>query len=802
MRRGRAGVLRAAVWGVACSLGVAAGARGATQAFEYSNSMLSHVQVTPITMLPLNSPPIDGFVPQVVFTLTDEQDDDDNSLDWTARRSTTPGNNGTTTGNFMPVTSAPHYAVAILDSGAQSHLITLNEYQNFNFAGDNSIPHTERTGEFTQPISGASGSETTDISDGVGIYATGFSQASTPGGVLVGNSSALSGQWNTPILSARSNSILPNLIGTPLLSHYQVVISNSNTRRLTVDGSTYRSPDVTFQARHTALPDSSWVRLDLTAASANGVSQDPMFVPDFTQFTEPHPNFADNPMSPAFWASLFAATSGSHTGGSFSNLNFLYDTGASVSVLSQTTAASVGFNSSGPNQSTPDFYVDIEGAGGTTSQAPGFYMNSLSLTTNGGVLTWTHVPMIVLDLPNPTGSGYVPGILGTNLFTDRDLILDTDMTTPWLGISVPINARWSSGASGNWGDDDKWVLGVPDAEDSPANFLSAITAARTVTVDGSYKAGSITFDNANRYTIASGGSGTNLTLAKSTGSATIDVVSGSHTIAVPIVLDDNLAVTVTPAGSVLTISSDVTASGKTITKAGAGKLEMKNLRADGVSVTGGRLAILSGGGTSGTSVVKTTPVMSPIAAIKAQVVAGRGGTGFANGSWNGSGIVSSTAAAADIVSVAVGYVDNSFLPNLGLPSYTSFGGQSVDSSSVLVRYTLGADANLDGRVNSDDLTIVGALYNNPSSGEWFLGDFDFDGICDTDDVTVLGAMYDATAPALSGAQLAAQFGEEFADAFARGQTSGVPEPGGAAVGGLGLALGSMARRKRRRALGM
>jgi hypothetical protein len=170
-------------------------------------------------------------------------------------------------------------------------------------------------------------------------------------------------------------------------------------------------------------------------------------------------------------------------------------------------------------------------------------------------------------------------------------------------------------------------------------------------------------------------------------------------------------------------------------------------------------------------------------------VKGRGGTDFAGGDWNGTGGIASFSASSagggDDISFALGYVDNSFLPNLGLSSYTSFGGQTVDGSSVLIRYTKGADVNLDGLINGDDVTIVGADLNGGGTGEWFLGDFDYDGICDSDDVTVLGALYDPTAPPLSSAELSARFGGEFAAAFERGRAMAVPEPSALAMLGLG-----------------
>jgi hypothetical protein len=86
---------------------------------------------------------------------------------------------------------------------------------------------------------------------------------------------------------------------------------------------------------------------------------------------------------------------------------------------------------------------------------------------------------------------------------------------------------------------------------------------------------------------------------------------------------------------------------------------------------------------------------------------------------------------------------------LPLGPYTTFHGAAVDSTSVLIAFTRTGDANLDGVVNDEDVTIVGATYApgvpNP---HWALGDFDYNGFVDDTDVTLLGAFYDPSATPL------------------------------------------------------
>jgi hypothetical protein len=133
------------------------------------------------------------------------------------------------------------------------------------------------------------------------------------------------------------------------------------------------------------------------------------------------------------------------------------------------------------------------------------------------------------------------------------------------------------------------------------------------------------------------------------------------------------------------------------------------------------------------------PDLNRTEATRARIISGRGGVGIGNATWTGPGI-NSSAAASDPDRLAVGYADNGTLP---LGPYQKFQGADVDDTTVLVRYTPAGDANLDGVVNDDDVTVVNAYYApNVPNANWAFGDFDYNGFVDDDDVTLLGASYE------------------------------------------------------------
>src|SRR6185436_19470000 len=65
-----------------------------------------------------------------------------------------------------------------------------------------------------------------------------------------------------------------------------------------------------------------------------------------------------------------------------------------------------------------------------------------------------------------------------------------------------------------------------------------------------------------------------------------------------------------------------------------------------------------------------------------------------------------------------------------------FAGQPVDATTVLVKYTHGGDANLDGKINVDDYGKIDTSIPLGLTG-WFNGDFNYDGKINVDDYGII-----------------------------------------------------------------
>jgi hypothetical protein len=72
----------------------------------------------------------------------------------------------------------------------------------------------------------------------------------------------------------------------------------------------------------------------------------------------------------------------------------------------------------------------------------------------------------------------------------------------------------------------------------------------------------------------------------------------------------------------------------------------------------------------------------------------------------------------------------------------TFAGQPVDPTSVLLRFTYRGDANLDGRVNIADLSILASNWQR-SGAYWYEGDFDYNSLVNIADLSILAANWQA-----------------------------------------------------------
>jgi autotransporter-associated beta strand protein len=344
---------------------------------------------------------------------------------------------------------------------------------------------------------------------------------------------------------------------------------------------------------------------------------------------------------------------------------------------------------------------------------------------------------------------------------------------------------WNIQPDGAWSPGGNWTAGSPNAPDAIAIFGPIAVGPRTITVDGARTVGTVTFDNTNAYTIA----GSTLTLDAAAAPVGIKVLQGSHTISAPIVLNKDATLNVEDASSNLLLTGNVTATGRNLTKAGAGLAQLENVRASSLNVSAGKARISAKGtpnSASGTSVVNSLTIA----------------TGAQLDLTNNSAIVDYTGAVGNLVTttrqhlqngrlvstsatglIGLGYGDNAVLS----PVKTAFAGQSVDPSSLLVKYTYFGDSDLDGDVDVADL---GNLATNwQTANVWSGGDFDYNGSVDVNDLGLLATNWQAGTVTPLGPDLATALANVgLASAM-------VPEP--AAIGLLGVIGFAFGRRRRR-----
>jgi arabinogalactan endo-1,4-beta-galactosidase len=348
---------------------------------------------------------------------------------------------------------------------------------------------------------------------------------------------------------------------------------------------------------------------------------------------------------------------------------------------------------------------------------------------------------LVKNLPNGRGAGVVwwypesiqvPNTFiwqggGVALFDD-----DTDGSGPDNHDALPAlyafqssAPTWNINASGNWTTAANWQGGVPNAAGVEARFGPIITSPQTVTLNSPQTVATMTFLSANSYTI--GGTNT-LTLNSTSGPAAINVIAGDHTIAAPVALADDTEIIVAWDNS-LTVSGNLNATGRTITKFGSGTAQFENIRAGALNVQFGTVTISqkdSPNDPAGTSVVGSLSIAN-LATLDLT---------------NNSLTIDYTSSPAALLEHIRQDLHSGRLTSSAADDSHRLGfADDPAASSALIMFTIAGDANLDGAVDAHDLGRLATSWN--SSSIWTGGDFDYSGFTDISDLALLAANWDS-----------------------------------------------------------
>ena len=354
----------------------------------------------------IDSPPIDGFVPRIVISVTDDSSDD---FDWVAQT------HMSVVGRHLTDNPETDFTIGLFDTGASAHIIS---YAGANRTG---IYDADLITSSMTEIIGATNSVFGWVSKPLAVFADGLS-AIEPNGMTL-DSSNMVGQSNVSViigdLPPEDKPDLPTVLGSPMSVNFVTVINNEHQITVTYDGNDLTSPDIKFYEHDDArIPEyPNRIPLNLIPSGAVNIQ----YIPDLEAIMD----FIFQPGSPSIIVgnlaqSLFFVNSVDLRNDNFSAIDkqrFMLDTGAQITVIGSGVGSRLGLNPD--NQ---DFEVEIQDVTGEITIEPGFYIDSLEIPSLGEWLSFTNVPVVLLDVDSPEG-GYLEGIIGMNLFVNFNLVL-------------------------------------------------------------------------------------------------------------------------------------------------------------------------------------------------------------------------------------------------------------------------------------------------------------------------------------------------------------------------------------------
>jgi hypothetical protein len=350
----------------------------------------------------IDSPAVDGFTPWIAVEVTDARSDSE-TFDAIIENSIV--------GTFLTGNPEVNYIVGIYDTGASAHVMG-------NAAGNQTgLFDADLVTSNITTVSGVTGSVDAWVSQPIGVFISGLGEIEPNG--LLWDRSKMVGQSNVAIMVGQGGSPvdLPTAIGSPMSVYYTAVFNNETIVYRTVDAIEYNSPDIhIYQQDDPCIPVyANMIPLELRPLGATSVQYIPGLTGDF-DFEPTSPSIITGTSSQSvFFVASVDLYNGTHS--AIDKTRFMLDTGAQVSVIGYRVAARMALN-----PANPDFEVEIQGVTGDISTAPGFYIDAIDIPALGEWLSFTNIPVVLLDVPSPEG-GTLDGIIGMNLFTDLNFTL-------------------------------------------------------------------------------------------------------------------------------------------------------------------------------------------------------------------------------------------------------------------------------------------------------------------------------------------------------------------------------------------
>jgi autotransporter-associated beta strand protein len=408
--------------------------------------------------------------------------------------------------------------------------------------------------------------------------------------------------------------------------------------------------------------------------------------------------------------------------------------------------------------------------------------------------TWTSSTAYTVDLSGHvygTATGKINGFTATYAVEWLPLAF-----SPITYAGTSANRTWDIGSTPVFTDGSS---ATTYEDGDPVTFAAAPAAASTVTLvssdsannPGAISPASVTVDSATSYTFTGAGiAGAGGLTKAGTGTLT---VSNANTYTGPTNINQGTFI-LTPGGSIAnsvvtvgdgsnaavlqitpgTTQTVQTLAGLTVTSTGTVQIQSTS----GTNRT--LLQVGTGGFSNSGTIDLTNNAMliqgGDLAAVTAMVA-----RAYQNGTWTGTGITSSSAAADSTHLTTVGVIQNStdgVTPLYGATLGT-FEGATPGPTDVLVKYTYYGDSNLDGAVGSADYALIDNGYLQHLTG-WYNGDYNYDGAINGSDYTLIDNAFNQ-----QGAALTSEVATPTAQA---GGTSAVPEPASICFVMLGLVL--------------